>query len=141
MQQIIELKCIYLYIMRPIFHESAPWPVQSLSCDVVVVFVRSIQLPGSTSVCDGPSLIFLSRYFPIFLEGRRGSEISSKHLHSKTVKAMELKCLDNVHHSLCVTCHMSGVLFQVSGVRFHVLGVRCQVSGVTGDFSVIYLFH
>ena len=37
--------------------------------------------------------------------------ISSRYCLSQTVRAVDLKFLENVHPSKCVTCHMSGVIF------------------------------
>ena len=36
-------------------------------------------------------------------------QIFSKHCQSQTGRARELKCLENVHLTLCVMCHMSHV--------------------------------
>ena len=46
-----------------------------------------------------------------------------KNQYSKTVRTKELKCLNNVHHPLCVMSHMSRV-------RCHISCVTCQVSHV-----------
>ena len=51
---------------------------------------------------------------------------SSKHHNSQTVRARDLKFWDNVHHPLCVTCHMSRVIFHVSPVTRHVPHVMCH---------------
>ena len=40
-------------------------------------------------------------------------KISSRHLHSQTIMARDLKFWDYVHHPGCVMCHMSGVRCQV----------------------------
>ena len=42
---------------------------------------------------------------------------SSNYLHSQTVRARDLKFWDNVHHHLCVMCHVSCVMCHMSCVR------------------------
>ena len=49
------------------------------------------------------------------------SSKSSKYPHSQIVRARDLKCWDNVHHPLCVTCHLSHVTHQRSGVKWQVI--------------------
>ena len=39
--------------------------------------------------------------------------------HSKTVKATDLKFLENYHHTLCVMCPMSDVRYHMSLVTCH----------------------
>jgi hypothetical protein len=46
-------------------------------------------------------------------------EISSKHCQSQTERARELKFWENVHPTLCVTCHVSRVTCQMSPVKCH----------------------
>ena len=60
-------------------------------------------------------------------------EISSEHLHSKTVRAGKLKFGEKVllPHLSCVTCHMSRVMCHMSGVTCHMSGVTCHMSCVT----------
>ena len=60
-------------------------------------------------------------------------KISSKHLCFQTVRARDLTLWDNVHHPLCVTCHMSGVRCQITGVRRH----TDKVVELVGGGSVI----
>ena len=62
-------------------------------------------------------------------------KISSKHLHSQTVRARNLKFWDNVHYLLCVanqlsvfSCQLSVVICKVSVVRCHVSSVICYMS-------------
>ena len=90
------------------------------------------------------------------------SSKSSKCLHSKTVIAMELKFWENVHRTLCVTCHvshitchvplvtchLSHVTFRVSHVTCHVSAVKChmshgtcRVSPVTWHMSTVFFFY
>ena len=45
--------------------------------------------------------------------------------HSKTVRARDLQFSHNIHHTLCVLCHMSGVTCQVSHVTCNVSHVTC----------------
>ena len=47
-------------------------------------------------------------------------ERSSSHHNFHTVRARDLKFWHNVHHPLCVTCHMSRVTCHVSRVTCHV---------------------
>ena len=44
---------------------------------------------------------------------------------------MNLQFWDNVHHPLCVMCHMSGVTFHVSHVTCHKVCVTCHMLCVT----------
>ena len=46
-------------------------------------------------------------------------KICSTHRLSKTVRARDLKFVENVHHPLCVTCHMSCVTCHVSHLMYH----------------------
>ena len=46
-------------------------------------------------------------------------QISSKHCQSQTGRARELKFSENVHPTLCVTCHTSHVTCHVSYVTCH----------------------
>ena len=41
------------------------------------------------------------------------SSQSSNYHHSQTIRAKDLTFWDNVHHQLCVTCHMTHVMCQV----------------------------
>ena len=126
MQQIIELKCIYLYISQPIFHESAPRPVQSLSCDVVVVFVRSIQLPGSNLCLRWSVFDFSLKIFSNIFGGEEGEGNIFKAPSLQNRKDYGPEILRQC--SPLPVCHMSQVRCPFSGVRRQVSRVRCQVS-------------
>ena len=54
-------------------------------------------------------------------------KISSKLLHSQTVRARDLKLWDNVHHPLCVTCHMSLFTYKFSHVRCHFTAIFIDI--------------
>ena len=45
-------------------------------------------------------------------------------------KSLGHEILDEVHHPLCVTFHMSGVTCHMSHVKCHMSPVRCYMSGV-----------
>ena len=60
---------------------------------------------------------------------------------SQTVIARDLQFSHNIHYSLCVQCHMSGVTYQVSHVRCHMSLFMCHVPCVMCYVSfVIYIF-
>ena len=56
---------------------------------------------------------------------------SLKHLYFQTVRARDMKFLDNDHHPLCVRCHMSCVTCHVSNVMCNLSTVTCHLSRVT----------
>ena len=62
-------------------------------------------------------------------------EISSSHHIFQTVRARDLKFLHNVHHHICVMCHVSCVMCHVSCVTCHVSPVTCHLSHVTCHLS------
>ena len=49
---------------------------------------------------------------------------------SHTVRARDLQFSHNIHSTLCVQYHMSGVTYQVSHVGCHMLLVICHMSCV-----------
>ena len=53
-------------------------------------------------------------------------KIYSKHLHSQTVRARELKFSEKVHLPPPVTCHVSHVTYHMSHVACHVSHVKCN---------------
>ena len=57
--------------------------------------------------------------------------VSSKHLHSQTVRARKLKFWEKVHLPPPVTCHMSHVACHMSHVTCHMSHVKCHMSHVT----------
>ena len=64
-------------------------------------------------------------------------EISSKHFHSQTVRARQLKFWAKVHHPPPVMCHISHVTCHVSYVMCHMSCVTCHMSHVTCNVSHI----
>ena len=79
-----------------------------------------MKLVGGWSVINGDWLIHsITRPFP------------PNHQNIITIKAMNLQFWDNVHHPLCVMCHMSGVTFYVLNVTCHKAGVTCHMLCVT----------
>ena len=62
-------------------------------------------------------------------------EISSNHHNFQTVRARDLKFLHNVHHPLCVMCHMSHV--KKNSNFFFILNKIGQ-SGGAGRWRVCY---
>ena len=54
------------------------------------------------------------------------SSKSSKHHNSKTVWSRDLKYWNNVHHPLCVMCHVSCVMCHMSHVMCHMSPVTCH---------------
>ena len=55
-------------------------------------------------------------------------KISSKHSQSQTGRARVLKFWENVHPTLCVTCHVSCVTCHLSHVTCHMSPVTCHTS-------------
>ena len=53
-------------------------------------------------------------------------KMSSRHLHSQTIRARDRNFWHNIHQPLCVMWHMSSV-------TYHMSGVSCHMSGVTYD--------
>ena len=66
---------------------------------------------------------------------------SSKHHKSQTVRARYLHFWDNVHHPLCVTCHVSNFMCYVSLVMCYLSRVTCHVSHVTFFFCYAMLCY
>ena len=62
------------------------------------------------------------------VSGVRCQVLSSKHLHSQTVRAGELKFLQDVHLPRLVTCHVSCGICHVSQVICHKSHVTCHMS-------------
>ena len=63
-----------------------------------------------------------------------------RHLHTKTIRARDLKFWHNVHHPLCVWWNMSYVMCYLSWVICQVSHVMCHMSDVTCQMSLFY-FH
>ena len=60
---------------------------------------------------------------------------------SQTVRARDLQFSHNIHYSLFVQCHMSGVTYQVMHVGCHISLFMCHVPCVMCYVSyVIYIF-
>ena len=66
--------------------------------------------------------------------------ISTRHLHSQTVRARELTFWDKVHPPP-VTCHMSHFMWNMSRVTCHVSHVTCRMSCVTCHMSLFIFFY
>ena len=62
-------------------------------------------------------------------------KISSKHLHSQTVRARELNFFETVHLPPPVMCNVSHVTCHMSCVTFHMSHVMCHISCVICTFS------
>ena len=48
------------------------------------------------------------------------SSKSSEHVHSQTIRARKLNCLENVHSTPCVKCHVSHVTYHMSYFMCHI---------------------
>ena len=66
-------------------------------------------------------------------------EISSEHLHSKTVRTREPKFWEKVHFPPFVTCHVSSVICHMSYITCHMSWFTCHMSDFCCFFLLLFL--